>query len=107
MVATWDDSDEETSDDEEQQEITNLDLMAIGKESFDKLDEVSDLPTYDELYNAFKELHDDWIRIGKKNASLKKKMLEISNENDALQNCNYSLNKKIKRLELDNKMLQD
>ena len=40
--------------------------------SFDELDEVSDLPTYDELHNAFKELHDDWMRIGKKNASLKK-----------------------------------
>ncbi|KAH9658615.1 DUF4219 domain-containing protein [Citrus sinensis] len=30
MVATWDDSDEETSDDEEHQEMTNLALMAIG-----------------------------------------------------------------------------
>ena len=62
--------------------------------SFDELDEVSDLPTYDELHNAFKELHDDWMRIGKKNASLKKKMQEI-------------LNEKIKGLELDNKMLHD
>ena len=30
IVATWDDSDEETSDDEEHQEMTNLALMAIG-----------------------------------------------------------------------------
>ena len=34
-------------------------------------------------------------------------MLEISNENDAFKKCNDSLNKKIKRLELDNKMLHD
>ncbi|KAH9792972.1 hypothetical protein KPL71_004365 [Citrus sinensis] len=40
MVATWDDSDEETSDDEEHQEMTNLALMAIGDESDDDLDEV-------------------------------------------------------------------
>ena len=40
--------------------------------SFDELNEVSDLPTYDELHNAFKELHNDWMRICKKNASLKK-----------------------------------
>ncbi|KAH9801519.1 hypothetical protein KPL71_001066 [Citrus sinensis] len=40
MVATWDDSDEETSDDEEHQEMTNLALMAIGDESDDELDEV-------------------------------------------------------------------
>ncbi|KAH9753733.1 hypothetical protein KPL71_015184 [Citrus sinensis] len=39
MVATWDDSDEETSDDEEHQEMKNLALMAIGDESDDELDE--------------------------------------------------------------------
>ena len=33
--------------------------MAIGEESLDELDEVSDLPTYDELHDAFKELHDE------------------------------------------------
>ncbi|KAH9669567.1 hypothetical protein KPL70_021837 [Citrus sinensis] len=63
MVATWDDSDEETSDDEEHQEMTNLTLMAIGDESDDELDEINDLFTYDELYDAFKELHDNWIKI--------------------------------------------
>ncbi|KAH9744087.1 hypothetical protein KPL70_003536 [Citrus sinensis] len=39
MVATWDDSEEETSDDEEHQEMKNLALMAIGDESDDELDE--------------------------------------------------------------------
>ncbi|KAH9770162.1 hypothetical protein KPL71_012287 [Citrus sinensis] len=63
MVATWDDSNEETSDDKEHQEMTNLALMAIGDESDDELDEVNDLSTYDELYGAFKELHDNWIKI--------------------------------------------
>ncbi|KAH9744422.1 Integrase catalytic domain-containing protein [Citrus sinensis] len=41
MVATWDDSDEETSDEDEQQEMTNLALMAVGEESCDELDEGS------------------------------------------------------------------
>ncbi|KAH9649036.1 hypothetical protein KPL70_025829 [Citrus sinensis] len=36
MVATWDDSDKETSDDEEQQKMTNLALMAFGEESCDE-----------------------------------------------------------------------
>ncbi|KAH9670880.1 hypothetical protein KPL70_017145 [Citrus sinensis] len=63
MVATWDDSDEETSDDDEQQEMTNLALMAIGEESCDELDEVSVLPTYDELHDAFKDLHDELMKI--------------------------------------------
>ncbi|KAH9658634.1 hypothetical protein KPL70_023569 [Citrus sinensis] len=39
MVATWDDSDEETSGDNEQQEMTNLALMAVGEESCDELNE--------------------------------------------------------------------
>ena len=36
--------------------------MAIGDEIIDKLDKVSD-HTYDELYDAFKQLHGDWIKI--------------------------------------------
>ncbi|KAH9768815.1 Integrase catalytic domain-containing protein [Citrus sinensis] len=63
MVATWDDSDDETSDDDEQQEMTNLALMAVGEESCDELDEVSVLPTYDELHDAFKDLHDELMKI--------------------------------------------
>ena len=86
MEATWDDSDGEISDDEEEQKMSSLALMAIGDELFNELDEVSD-PTYDELYDAFKELHDDWIKIGKNNACLKKKILELSNEKDALKNA--------------------
>ena len=78
MVATWDDNDEETSDDKEQQKMSNLALMAIGDKSFEELDEVRD-PTYVEIYDTFKELHDDWIKIGQKNTYLKKKMLELSN----------------------------
>ena len=75
--------------------------MAIGDD--DDLNEVSD-PSYDELYDAFKELHDELMKIGKKNACLKKKMLEFTNEKDDLEKCN---NEKIKELELENKMLHD
>ena len=39
--------------------MINLALMAIEEESFDELDEVSDLSIYDELHNAFKKLHDE------------------------------------------------
>ncbi|KAH9800792.1 hypothetical protein KPL71_000795 [Citrus sinensis] len=100
MVATWDDSDEETSDDDEQQEMTNLALMAIGEESCDELDKVSVLPTYDELHDVFNDLHDELMKIGKKNISLKKKMIELKNEND-------SFSAKITCLELENKTLHD
>ena len=51
IVATWDDSNKDSSDEEELQKVSNLALMAI--EDDDDLNEVSD-PTYDELYDAFK-----------------------------------------------------
>ena len=74
--------------------------MAIREESLDELDEVNDLPTYDELHDAFKELYDEWMKIDKKNACLKRKMVELKNENESL--C-----AKITCLELDNKTLHD
>ncbi|KAH9779205.1 hypothetical protein KPL71_007643 [Citrus sinensis] len=93
MVATWDDIDEDSSDEEESQEVSNLELMAIGDD--DDLNEVSD-PTYDEL-----------MKIGKKNACLKKKLLDLTNKKDAMQKCNDSMNEKIKGLELEYKTLHN
>ena len=104
MVATWDDIDEDSSDDEESQEVSNLALMAIGDD--DDLNELSD-PTYDELYDVFKEMHDKLMKIGKKNTCLKKKLLELTNKKNAMQKCNDSLNEKIKELELENKTLHN
>ena len=48
----------------------------------------------------FKELHDDWMKIGKKNACLKKKVVELTNENESLRT-------KIACLELENKTLHN
>ena len=47
--------------------------MAIGDESDDELDEVNDIPTYDELHDAFKELHDEWINLVKRMHALRRK----------------------------------
>lgn len=83
-MATWDISDKESMDEEQSQEVSNLALMAIEDEYFDEVDVVNDLP-FDELFEAFKELYNDLKKIGLKNASLKKIMLEFLNENDVLQ----------------------
>lgn len=58
-MTTWDDSDEESSDEQKKQEILNLALMPIEEESFGKLDKVNDLPTFYELYEVFKKMHYD------------------------------------------------
>ena len=73
--------------------------MAIGEESFNEFNEVND-HTYDELYDVFKELHDDQMKNGTKGACLKKKVAELTNENE-------SLSAKIACLELENKTLYD
>ncbi|KAH9669581.1 Integrase catalytic domain-containing protein [Citrus sinensis] len=67
MVATWDDSEEDSSDDERSQEVSNLALMTIRRN--DDLNDVSD-PTYDELYDAFKELHNELMKIAYKDDAL-------------------------------------
>lgn len=66
MVATWDDSDKESTDEEQSHEMSILPLIAIRDESFD------------EFFEAFKKLHNNLKML------LLKKMLEFSNENDSL-----------------------
>ena len=54
MVATWDDSEEDSSDEDESQEVSNLALMTL--EDDDDLNEVSD-HSYDELMKLGKRMH--------------------------------------------------
>lgn len=56
----------------------------IGDELFNEFDKVNDLPSYDKLSKAFQEWHNDLKKIGLKNATLKKKILDSLNENDNL-----------------------
>lgn len=58
-MAIWDDSDEESTNEEQAHEVSNVALMVIGDESLNELDEVNDLPCYDKLFEAFKELYSD------------------------------------------------
>ena len=50
--------------------------MAIGEE----IHEVNDLPSNDELFETFTELHNDLKKIGMKNVSLRKTNVELSRE---------------------------
>ena len=66
----------------------------------EQIDEVNDLPSYDELFETFTKLHNDLKKIWMKNVSLRKKNVELSNENEFL-------NANVKCLELENKRLHD
>lgn len=107
MVAIQDDSNQGSTDEQQSYELSNLAFIAIEDELFDELDEVNDLPSYDQLFEAFKELHNDLKKIRLKNTSLKKKIFGFLNENDNLQKQNDFLDEKIKYLQVENKMLYD
>lgn len=64
LVATWDNNDEESSNEEQAREISNLALITIWGERFDELDNVNELPSYVELFNSFQELNGDLKKIG-------------------------------------------
>lgn len=69
-MATWNNSDEESTEEDQAHEMSNLALMAIG----DELDEVN-LPHYDKLLETFKELHSDLKKFGFKKASPKENFI--------------------------------
>ena len=74
MVATWSDSDESSSEEDEKiEEIANLCLMAKEENSSsDKDKEVYDLYTSDELQDTFDDLSSRFEKLGYKHIELKK-----------------------------------
>ena len=54
MVTTWDDNDNDTSNEEQAREISNFALMALEGKSFDELDEVNKQPLYINYLKLFK-----------------------------------------------------
>ncbi|GAV63829.1 zf-CCHC domain-containing protein/UBN2 domain-containing protein [Cephalotus follicularis] len=74
MIATWDDSDESSSDEDTNVEVAQIALMALEEQEEEENDEV----TYDELV-LLVEKYSSMI------ASLKKKVMSLTYENDELK----------------------
>ncbi|GAV60504.1 UBN2 domain-containing protein, partial [Cephalotus follicularis] len=55
MVATWDDSDPSSSEEESDEEAVNIAFMAIGEEDEDEINF-----TFDELQNAYENLFNEY-----------------------------------------------
>ena len=68
MMGTWSES-EESSEEENEKEVTNMCFMEI-----DELDEVNFNISYDGIHDVFKELYKDFEKLGLKNVFLKKKV---------------------------------
>ena len=75
MMATWSESENESSKEENEKEVANMCFMAI-----DELDEVNYNISYDDLHDAFEDLYEDLEKLGLKNASLKKKIQQFEKE---------------------------
>ena len=79
MKATWNDSDESSSEvDEEIEEMTNLCLMAKKDDlSSDEDEEVYNLYTFDELQDAFNDLNSKFEVLGSRHVELKIKFSKL------------------------------
>ena len=62
MMATWSESENESSKEENEKEVTNMCLMAI-----DELDEVNSNFSDEDMHDVFEELYEDFEKLSLKN----------------------------------------
>ena len=75
MMATWSDSEDESSKKENEKEVANMCFMAI-----DELDEVNFNISYEDIHDSFEELYEDFEKLGLKNTFLKKNVQQLEKE---------------------------
>ncbi|KAF1891569.1 hypothetical protein Lal_00015169 [Lupinus albus] len=98
-----------SSSDSDNEENAQIALMA-SHQSEDELDEVSnsfELHSYDELQEAFNELHDEFLKLSKICSKQKKTIVELEskvNSQNKLTSCNKCIEKESKIHELTNEI---
>ncbi|GAV87939.1 hypothetical protein CFOL_v3_31363 [Cephalotus follicularis] len=86
MVATWDDSDSSSSEEEgSDEELVNFALMAMEEDTSGDESENEVNFTFDELQNAYENLFKEYENTCLKNKSLKKNAISMSNEIENLK----------------------
>ena len=75
MMATWSDSEDESSKKENEKEVANMCFMAI-----DELDEVNSNISYEDIHDSFEELYEDFEKLGLKNTFLKENVQQLEKE---------------------------
>ncbi|KAF1891568.1 hypothetical protein Lal_00015168, partial [Lupinus albus] len=98
-----------SSSDSDNEENAQIALMA-SHQSEDELDEVSnsfELHSYDELQEAYNELHDEFLKLSKICSKQKKTIVELEskvNSENKLTSCNKCIEKESKIHELTNEI---
>ena len=72
IMATWSESEDQSSEEENEKEMANMCSMAI-----DELDEVNSNLSDEDIHDAFEELYEDFEKLDLKNISLKKKVQQL------------------------------
>ncbi|GAV80235.1 zf-CCHC domain-containing protein/UBN2 domain-containing protein, partial [Cephalotus follicularis] len=75
MIATWDDSDPSSSEEESDEEVANIAFMEIEEEEEDEVKF-----SFDELQDAYENLFHEYKNVCLKNKSLKKNAISMSKE---------------------------
>ncbi|XP_027186150.1 uncharacterized protein [Cicer arietinum] len=103
----WNDNDEDSSDDSEDEEA-NLCLMANTDSESDNEVSTTSNPSYDELHDAFNELHTEYVSVLKQLISTKKLLEqkcmlydEINLKHESLRDINEELKKEACALKCD------
>ncbi|GAV61587.1 LOW QUALITY PROTEIN: UBN2 domain-containing protein [Cephalotus follicularis] len=102
MGATWDDSDESSSDEESDGEVANIAFMAIEDEEEDGVHF-----SFDELQDAYENLFHEYKNVCLKNKSLKKNAISMLKEIETLKNENNSYINEIENLNVSLKLSND
>ncbi|GAV69814.1 hypothetical protein CFOL_v3_13315 [Cephalotus follicularis] len=97
MVATWDDSDPSSSEEESDEEVANISFMAIEEENEDEVNF-----TFDELQNAYENLFNEYENVCLKNKYLKKNAISMSKKLEILKNENSKYMNEIESLKSKN-----
>ena len=74
-MATWSESEDESSEEEKKKEVANMCFMAIND-----LDEVNSNISDEDRHDFFQEQYEDLEKLDLKNASLKKKVQQLGKE---------------------------
>ncbi|GAV61676.1 hypothetical protein CFOL_v3_05203 [Cephalotus follicularis] len=102
MVATWDDSDPSSSEEESDEEVANIAFMAIEEEVEDDVNF-----SFDELQDAYENLFHEYKNVCLKNKSLKKNVTSMSKEIENLKNENSYHKNEIDILNVSLKLSND
>ncbi|GAV65908.1 zf-CCHC domain-containing protein/UBN2 domain-containing protein, partial [Cephalotus follicularis] len=97
MVATWDDSDPSSSEEESDVEVANLAFMAIEEENEDEVKF-----SFDELQDAYENLFHEYKNVCINNKSIKKDVCSMSKEIENLRNENSKYISEIESLKIEN-----